>query len=96
MSSRHAERFTLAAGASRVLAPHGAPFSIAVHPEPGASVTVELTLSPPAEVNAGTARWYPLALGEPLTAAELIVYPAPVTAVRLSTATAGATVEVVS
>ncbi len=87
---------SLAAGASLILAPGGAPWSLGVTPEVGATVTLEVSVTPAAQLgedgSGGT--WF--ALGEPMTAAGMITFPGPVTALRLSAADAGATVELVS
>lgn len=90
------QRVTLAADSSALLDPGGAPWSLSVIPEDGATVTVEITVTPAADIAADVAGAVWHVLGEPLTAAELIAFPSPVTAIRLSTADAGATAEVVS
>lgn len=79
----------LAAGASETIAMPGvAAMSMHVIPAATATVTVSVTLSPVADVNAGTAVWKDIAS---LTAVDLVHVTYPVTAVRISTATAGAT-----
>ncbi|AFL76232.1 hypothetical protein [Thiocystis violascens] len=86
----------VAAGASLILAPGGAPWSLSVLPEAGATVTLAVTATPASAVGAdgAGAAWHPL--GEPLTAETLIVFPGPVTALRVSAAGAGTTVELIS
>jgi hypothetical protein len=96
MSKRQVSH-VITAGASLVLAPRGAPWSLGVTPEAGATVTVEASVTPASAITdaAGTgALWH--ALGEPLTEAALIAFPGPVTALRVSAADAGATIELVS
>lgn len=78
-------RITLSAGETETFRAIPAPWTLSIAPAAGATVTVELS-------NGDT--WHPL--GEPLTAAELIAFPAPVNAIRVSAADAGATVEVAS
>lgn len=90
------QRLTLEAGAVAVADPGGAPWTLAVTPESGATVTVEVSVSPPHVIGAdgSGATWF--ALGEPISAAALVVFPGPVTALRLRAADAGATIELVS
>jgi hypothetical protein len=81
-ATRH---LTIIAGESVTLVGTTAPWSLSVAPAAGGAVTVELS-------NGTT--WHPV--GDPLTAPELIVFPAPVAAIRVSAAAAAATVEVTS
>ncbi len=85
----------IGADASLILAPSGAPWTLAVLPEGGATVTVAISVTPAAAIGAdgAGAAWH--ALGDALSAPELIAFPSPVTAIRVSSAAGGATVELV-
>lgn len=87
---------SLAAGASVILAPGGAPWSLGVAPEAGATVTIEVSVTPAAQIGAdgAGATWFQL--DEALTAPGMITFPGPVTALRLSAAGAGAAIDLVS
>jgi hypothetical protein len=94
--STEAGRLEIAADEEIVLDIPRAPWPLFVSPAEGATVTIEITGTPTRVLRdtPESAIWH--ALGEPITAAQAIAYPAPVTAVRISTADAGATVDVVS
>lgn len=74
-----------------------APATLAVHPAPGATATVGYTISSPARVAAGTARWMPVGIGAVgvVTASEGIDIPSPVTALRVVAADGDVAVEIV-
>ncbi|MCK7581849.1 MAG: hypothetical protein MZV65_43670 [Chromatiales bacterium] len=59
-------------------------------------MTIEISITPAAQLGADGAGGTWFALGEPMTEAGLIAFPGPVTALRLSAADAGATIELVS
>lgn len=73
-----------------------APATLAVHPSPGATATVSYTVSTPARIAAGTARWLPAAIGEDgvVSAPAATDIPAPVTALRVVAALGEVVVEV--
>jgi len=87
---------SLSAGASLILAPGGFPWSLGVTPEAGATVTIEVSVTPAKQIGAdgAGATWFQL--GDPLAEAGLITFPGPVTALRLSAVDAGAAIELVS
>ena len=94
--SKRQESFTLAAGETRILAPVGAPWSLAVDADSGGEVLLMLTVTPAHAIGAdgSGALWHQL--GEMITGQELIAYPAPVTGLLVQAVGAGATVELAS
>lgn len=85
---------TVPSGESRVFQlPLASPASVAVHPAEGATATVEMTLSPLAKVEAGTARWLPTSIGA-TSVADSTDIPSPVTALRVTAAGGAVAVEV--
>lgn len=87
--------FTVAADASaQVLRPR-APFTVAVHPAPGATASIALSATPTATLRATpeAANWIDLETG--IESATLVTFPGPVTAIRLSSAGGETVFEVV-
>jgi hypothetical protein len=77
--------------------PQAGPAALAIHPGAGATVLCEMTHSPKAALNAGTARWLPVAVGTAgvISAALATDIPAPgPTAFRFTSTGAGSVVEV--
>lgn len=81
----------IAAETSAVILRLRAPFTVAVHPAPGAAATIEVSATPTALLRADPAagRWVVLEAG--VAAPMLVSFPGPVTGLRLSS-TGGATV----
>lgn len=92
-----AERLTLAADDQLLIDPQGPPWSLSVAPETGATVTVKVSCSPESLIDPeapeaeGGAVWHVLGA---YTEAELIVFPAPITAVLVSAVDGGAVLDV--
>lgn len=78
--------YTVAAGASETILRPRAPFTVAVHPDAGATASIALTATPTATLRATpeAARWIDLETG--ITDATLVTFPGPVTGIRLSSA----------
>jgi hypothetical protein len=72
-----------------------APFTVAVHPSPGAAATIEVCATPSALLRADPAagRWVVLEGG--ITTPMLVTFPGPVAALRLSSSGAETVFEVV-
>lgn len=85
----------VAAEAAAVLLRLRAPFTVAVHPTPGASATIEVCATPTALLRADpqAGRWVVLETG--ITAPTLVTFPGPVTGLRLSSTGADTVFEVV-
>lgn len=82
-------------GAAMIFRVRRAPFSVAVHPEVGATASVEVAAASPSAVETGdpSIRWISLEAG--LSAATLVTFPGPVTGLRLSSTGADTVFEVV-
>lgn len=94
--SKRQESHLIPAGASLILAPGSAPWTLSVAPGDGGAVTLEISATPAAQLGpaGAAAAWH--ALGEPLTESALLVFPGPVVAVRVTASSAAAVVELVS
>ncbi|GJI97027.1 hypothetical protein RugamoR57_37450 [Duganella caerulea] len=76
--------------------PAATPAVLAIHPDPGATATVSVSISTPARIAAGTARWVPAALGAggSVSVPTITDIPAPLTAIRVSASGGAVAVEV--
>jgi len=83
--------FTVAAGEAALIDRIRAPWSVAVHPDVGATASIEVTATPTAQLRSApeTANWIELEAG--ITDPTLVTFPGPVTAIRIASS-GGATV----
>ncbi len=87
-----ASRYTVPADESLILTPRGAPWSLSASPGEGGTVAVAVTVSDPADPGAV---WHPLDEA-PLAAAQLYLFPGPVSGVRISAVDAPAVAELMA
>lgn len=92
MPLERAIRTTVPADAAVIIRPRAAPWSLSVAPGAGGTVSVDVTVSDPADP---AAVWHTLA-PDPLAAPNLYLFPGPVSGVRVTAAAADAVAELMA